>query len=135
MRLKVMSYQCKNRVKFLIVYHVIFVVKYRKPLLIKYGSQIKALMLKIADKSDFVIKEIEVDQDHIHLMIHSQPKLSPSQIVRRLKAESTRLIWLECPELTREFWKKKIFWSDGYFCTSVGNASIETVKRYIATQG
>ncbi len=130
-----MDYQRKNRVKYLIVYHLIFVVKYRKPLLARYGQRIKDLLIQIAEKSDFEIREMEVDQDHIHLMVLSQPKLSPAQIVRRLKAESTRLIWREHPELRREFWKKKIFWSDGYFCVSIGNASIETVKAYIESQG
>jgi len=95
----------------------------------------KELMQQIAASSDFEIKEIEVDRDHIHLMILSQPKLSPAQIVRRLKAESTRLIWLGHPELQKDFWKKQTFWSDGYFCTSIGNASIETVKHYIESQG
>jgi len=78
---------------------------------------------------------MEVDRDHIHLMVLSLPKLSPAHIVRGLKAESTRLIWREHPELRNEFWKKQIFWSDGYFCTSIGNASVETVKQYIENQG
>lgn len=59
-----------------------------------------------------------MDRDHVHLMILSQPKLAPAQIVRHLKAESPRLIWQEHPELKRQFWKKQIFWRDGYFCVS-----------------
>ncbi len=50
-------------------------------------------MLEIAQQSDFNIKEIEVDIDHIHLMIDSVPKLSVSQIVRRLKQQNTKKIW------------------------------------------
>lgn len=45
----------------------------------------KTIMLDIADKSDFDICEIEVDEDHIHMLIESVPKLSPLQVVRRLK--------------------------------------------------
>jgi putative transposase len=119
----------------LIVYHLIFVVKYRKALLARYGQRIKELLLQVAEKSDFEIREMEVDRDHVHLMVLSQPKLSPAQIVRRLKAESTGLIWREHPGLRREFWKKKTFWSDGYFCVSIGNASIQTVREYIKSQG
>ena len=129
------DYQRQNRAKYLIVYHLIFVVKYRKPLLTQYGPRIKELLQYIADKSDFAIQEMEVDRDPVHMMVLSQPKLSPAQIVRRLKAESTRLIWQEHPELKKEFWKKHVFWSDGYFCGSIGNASIETVKQYIESQG
>ena len=61
-------------------------------------------MLQVAQKSDFEISELEVDRDHVHLMIISQPKLSPAQIVRRLKVESTKVIWREHPELEKEFW-------------------------------
>jgi len=78
---------------------------------------------------------MEVDRDHIHLMVQSVPKLSPTQIVRRLKAESTRLLWQKHPELRRAFWKRMTFWSDGYFCATLGNASIETVRKYIENQG
>lgn len=130
-----MEYQRHNRTKHLIVYHLIFVVKYRKPLLIPYGQRMKELLHQIAAGSDFAIQEMEVDRDHVYLMVLSQPKLAPAQIVRRLKAESTRLIWQEHPELKRQFWEKQIFWRDGYFCVSIDNASIETVKQYIESQG
>jgi putative transposase len=95
----------------------------------------KSAMLKIAEKSNFRIKEMETDRDHIHLMIESVPKLSPLQIVRRLKQESTYRIWREYPQLQKSFWKERTFWSDGYFCCSIGNASINTVRRYIESQG
>ena len=112
-----------------------FVVKYRKNLLKKYGDEIKELIFEIAKRSDFDISEMEVDKDHIHLMVDSVPKISPLQIVRRLKQETTVKIWKRHPELCKYFWKEKTFWSDGYFCCSIGNASIETVRRYIESQG
>jgi len=130
-----MDYQRNNHSKFLIIYHTIFVVKYRRPLLIQYGRWMKSAMLKIAEKSNFRIKEMETDRDHIHLMIESVPKLSPLQIVRRLKQESTYRIWREYPQLQKSFWKERTFWSDRYFCCSIGNASINTVRRYIESQG
>lgn len=43
--------------------------------------------------SDFNIEVMETDKDHIHMMICSEPKLSPLQIVRRLKQMSTIAIW------------------------------------------
>ena len=50
---------------------------------------------------------------------------------------STQLakIWLAFPNLKRDFWKEKTFWSDGYFVCSVGNASAEMIRRYIQEQG
>ncbi len=95
----------------------------------------KDCILQIAEKSNFSIKEMEVEPDHIHIMVESCPKISPLQIVRRLKQHTTYCIWQDFPSLKRHFWKEKTFWSDGYFCSSIGNASIETVKRYIQSQG
>jgi len=69
-------------------------------------------------------------------MISSVPKISPLQIVKRLKQETTIKLWKHYQkELKKQFWKEHTFWSDGYFCCSIGNASIETVRKYIEEQG
>ena len=75
------KYTTKNHSKFSLMYHLIFVVKYRKKLLRKYSSDIKQLVFYVANKSDFNISEMESDGDHIHLMVESEPKVSPLQIV------------------------------------------------------
>jgi putative transposase len=131
----VVEYRRKNRSKYLLMYHIIFVVKYRKRLLEQYGEEVRRDMEGISGASGFRIREMEADRDHIHLMVESAPNLSPAQIVRRLKAGSTRMLWKRHPELRREFWRRKTFWSDGYFCATIGNASIETVQKYIEEQG
>jgi len=130
-----MNYTCKNHSKFLIVYHIMLVVKYRKLLLIEFGDCVKNKILNISTNSNFKIREMEVDKDHINLMIEGEPKVSPLQIVRKLKQETTFHLWKSFPGLVKHFWKEKTFWSDGYFCCSIGNASIETVKKYIESQG
>ena len=83
------NYKSKNHSKFILTYHIIFTCKYRKKLLIKYGEDVKQIMYDISKKYDFDIKEMEVDKDHIHMMISSAPKISPLQIVRVLKQQST----------------------------------------------
>ena len=60
------NYKSKNHSKYNIKYHLIFVCKYRKKLLIKYGEEIKQIMKDISYRYDFDILEIEVDKDHIH---------------------------------------------------------------------
>ena len=54
---------------------------------------VKQIMFDISKKYDFEIKEMEVDKDHIHMMVSSVPKISPLQIVRVLKQQSTIRIW------------------------------------------
>ena len=37
--------------------------------------------------------------------------------------------------LSKQYWKKKIFWSDGYFACSIGEVSSTTIQKYIENQG
>ncbi|HEY4385700.1 MAG TPA: IS200/IS605 family transposase [Ktedonobacteraceae bacterium] len=126
----------KNHGKCLILSHVIFVCKYRKKLLVIYGDEVKQRFEEIAARSDFSFEAIEVDQDHIHCLVKSEPGISPLAIVRRLKQESTIQLWREHErELRKQFWRERTFWSDGYFCCTIGNASQETIRQYIENQG
>mgnify|MGYP006320987893 CR=1 FL=1 len=130
------NYKSKNHSKFILVYHIIFVCKYRNKLLIKYGKDIKQIMFDISKKYDFDIKEMEVDKDHIHMMINSVPKISPLQIVRVLKQQSTIEIWRRHKtELRKHYWVENTFWTDGYFCSTIGEVSSKTLKHYIRNQG
>ena len=130
------NYKSKNHSKFILTYHIIFVCKYRKKLLIKYGEDVKQIMHDISKRYDFDIKEMEVDKDHIHMMISSVPKISPLQIVRVLKQQSTIEIWkMYRNELKKQYWIEHTFWTDGYFCSTIGEVSSETLKHYIQNQG
>jgi putative transposase len=130
-----MEYQTKNHSKFLLMSHLIFVCKYRKKLLVKLGDEIKHQFYQIAERYDFKIIEMEVDKDHIHLLISYQPKQSILELVRVLKQISTYYIWKNHSKfLSKHFWKEKTFWSDGYFACSIGNVSI-TIVKYIENQG
>ena len=117
--------------------HLIFVCKYRKPLLEKYGGEIKKLCLECANNSTkFEITEIEVNKDHIHFMINYSTHETIKNIVKQLKSYTTFHIWEKYDsELKTVFWKQMMFWTDSYFACSIGDASRETVRQYIETQG
>jgi len=130
------NYKSKNHSKFILTYHIIFTCKYRKKLLIRYGEDVKQIMYDICKRYDFYIKEMEVDKDHIHMMISSVPKISPLQIVRVLKQQSTIQMWRRyASELKKQYWKENTFWTDGYFCSTIGEVSSKTLKHYIQNQG
>jgi putative transposase len=118
--------------------HLIFVCKYRKKLLKKYGNQIKELFYDVAEEKDLNIVEMEVDKDHIHLLVQYNPTQSILEIVRNFKQISTYRIWRQNNNhiyLSKQFWVEQTFWSDGYFACSIGNVSKETIKKYIQSQG
>ena len=131
------GYQTTNRTKHNLKIHLIFVCKYRKKLL--YGELndfLKTIIFDIAKKSDFEIIEAETDKDHIHIMIQYIPRVSISSIVNRLKSVTTYRLWQKYrPFLKQHFWKENTFWTDGYFVCSIGEASPETIQRYIQNQG
>lgn len=116
--------------------HLIFVCKYRKKLLIRLGDDMKTLIYHVSKRYNFVIVEMEVDKDHIHLLVQYQPNMSILEIVRFLKQMTTFHIWKKHEEyLSKHFWKERTFWSDGYFACSIGNVSKETIQKYIKEQG
>lgn len=133
-----MDYESKNHSKYLLIAHVIFVCKYRKPLLTRLGCEVKSIMLEIAGEYGFCLDEMEVDKDHIHLLVRYSPAQSLLWLVRTLKQLSTYRIWRLADNevwLARQFWKERTFWSDGYFACSTGNVSTATIARYIQNQG
>lgn len=131
------EYISKNHSKFLIKYHIILVCKYRKQLLVgAVEYDMKKIMQHISEMSDFDIEVMETDKDHLHMMVRSDPKLSPLQIVRRLKQMSTTAVWKKYGDFLRHnFYKEHTFWTDGYFVSSIGNVSQEIIKKYIENQG
>ena len=131
------EYISKDLSKFIIKYHIILVCKYRKQLLVgAVEYDMKKIMRHISEMSDFDIEVMETDKDHLHMMVRSDPKLSPLQIVRRLKQMSTSAVWKKYRDFLRHnFYKEHTFWTDGYFVSSIGNVSQETIKKYIENQG
>lgn len=131
-----MGYETKNHSKFLLMYHVIFVCKYRKKILEPIDDILKQILFDISKESDFEILEMETDKDHIHLLIKSEPKISVLSIIRCLKQESTNRLWkVEKEYLKKHYLGENTLWSDGYFVSTIGNVSKEAVEYYIRNQG
>ncbi|HEY4388997.1 MAG TPA: IS200/IS605 family transposase [Ktedonobacteraceae bacterium] len=88
------------------------------------------------EKDSPAVSTMEVDQDPIHCLVKSKPRLSPLALVRRLKQASTLQLWQVYEgALRRHVWKERTFWSDGYVCCTLGNASQETRRQYLESQG
>lgn len=127
--------------KHLILYHLIFVAKYRRKIFsdIQFGEGIKSELIKISEKYDFSIDTIDLDYskpDHINILVKSTPNLNPVQIVKVLKQESNTWAWENYSNWLRKFYyKSKHVFTRGYFCSSVGNVSAQQVEEYLEKQG
>ena len=131
------EYHHADHCKYSLNLHFVFAVKYRKGLLKdNIDTDMKQILFEIAQLKGFVIKTMQSDIDHIHILVDSLPILSPFEIAHQLKQISTFRIWKKhLLELKKHFWKERTFWSDGYFVCSTGDASTETIQKYIESQG
>lgn len=132
------TYKSRSHNKYLLQYNLIFVCKYRKKLLSSPNiiADVKRLSLESCQKHNVTIHYMEVDKDHIHYMIETTPNINLSNLVRTMKSYITYHICEKYPTyLSKCFWKEKTFFSDGYFISSIGNVSQETLRSYIENQG
>lgn len=84
----------------------------------------------------YEIIAIETDKDHIHFLLSYDTTDRVCDIVKIVKQETTYYLWHKYGSLlSKQYWKKKIFWSDGYFACSIGEVSSATIQKYIESQG
>lgn len=130
-------YQRCNRRKYSLKVHVVLVTKYRKQILIgTIADDVKQKILDICNSKGYGIIAMETDKDHIHFLISYDATDRVCDIVKSIKQETTHCLWQKYKHfLTKAYWKKQIFWSDGYFACSIGEVSAATVQKYIESQG
>lgn len=132
------AWRSKNRCRYLLQYHVIFVCKYRRSCYLQRRSLMKSRCCHeiSVKKHKIVIKYMETDKDHIHYLLEAEPVISISKIINLLKSCTTYHIWKTHEEyLSKHFWKERTFWTDSYIVCSAGNMSERQLKEYITNQG
>ena len=130
-------YYRHNRRKYSLKVHIVLVTKYRKQLLKgSIADDVKQEILHIANTRVYEIIAIETDKDHIHFLLSYDATDRVCDIVKIVKQETTYYLWQKYNSvLSKQYWKKKIFWSDGYFACSIGEVSSATIQKYIESQG
>lgn len=120
-----------------LTYHFVFATKYRRKSLLGLEQDVYASVSKLALKSEFKVLEMAVeDGGHLHLVVEAKQTVSPEQIARWIKQRTTFDLWrLHSSVLSKFYWKgKKVLWSGGYYCGTVGNVSTSTVIEYVKKQ-
>ena len=129
-------YDKLNHSKFSIRYHFIFSTKYRRKCLEGIEELVIDAFAYASSRCNFRVEHIGIDKDHVHLLVKSCPSMSPLSIVRRLKQITTRELWERHSEHFKKYYiKKRVVWSCGYFCGTVGEVSRDKIIEYIETQG
>ena len=130
-------YYRHNRRKYSLKVHIVLVTKYRKQLLQgSIADDVKQKILDIANTRGYEIIAMETDKDHIHFLLSYDATDRVCDIVKIVKQETTYYLWQKYNSvLSKQYSKKKIFWSDGYFACSIGEVSSATIQKYIESQG
>ena len=126
-----------NRQKYSLKAHIVLVTKYRKQLLKgSIADDVKQKIFDIANTRGYEIIAMETDKDHAHFLIDYDTTDRVCDIVKIVKQETTYYLWQKYGSfLSKQYWKKRIFWSDGYFACSIGEVSSATIQKYIESQG
>jgi putative transposase len=117
-----------------LVFHLVWIPKYRRGVLRGLvAHRAEGLIREIAVRRGWVIQELSVQPDHVHLLVQLKPGISVSQAVQLFKGGTSMVLRMEFPDVKRAvYWDG--FWADGYFAESVGVTQEETIRRYIREQ-
>ena len=111
--------------------HLVWVTKYRYKVLDgEIQTRCRALLIQGCQALDVRILKGVVSKDHIHMHVEYPTSLSVSDLVKRLKGRSSRLLQKEFPELKKRYWGQH-FWAIGYGAWSTGNITEEMVNEYL----
>ena len=120
---------------FLMHYHLILVVKYRRNVINDAISErLREIFESIAPNYNITVEEWNHDGDHIHVLFKGHPNTGLSKFINAYKSASSRLIKKEFPQIREILWKE-MFWSRSFCLLTTGGANIDTIRQYIETQG
>ena len=108
---------------------IIFAVKGRQNLIRKeYKERLHKYITGIVTNKNQKMIEINSMPDHVHLLIGIKPDIALSDLVRDIKANSSRFI-------NENEWVRGNFqWQKGYGCFSYGHSQLDRVITYIRNQ-
>jgi len=119
-----------------LLYHYVCPAKYRR---IVFDEDVDFVLKEVCEdielRYEIRFLEIGTDKDHVHFLIQTVPKLSPTQIITIVKSITAKEIFKRCPQVKKKLWGGQ-FWTDGYYVSTVGQRGNEkTISEYVKSQG
>lgn len=125
-------YKSNNNVVYSCKYHVVWCPKYRRKILVnQIEERLKEILLSYATELSVDILEMEIMPDHVHLLLEVDPQFGIHKAVKSLKGYTSKILREEFPYLKT---KLPTLWTNSYFVSTVGGASLEVIKQYIENQ-
>lgn len=124
-----------NHSVFLLYYHLVLAVKYRRKVFDdNLSDYAKDMFVRLAENYNVTLVEWNHDEDHVHILFKAHPNSELSKFINAYKSASSRLIKRDFPQVKQKLWKE-YFWSRSFCLLTTGGSPIEVIKKYIENQG
>jgi putative transposase len=126
-----MDYQRDEHRVHLVVYHLIWCPKRRKPVLVgDVAKDCRGLIEAKCDEHGWHIEELAIQPDHVHLFVRIWPSDSATDVLKEIKGVTSHELRKKYPALKR----MASLWTRSYFAATAGNVGQEAIRRYIEAQ-
>ena len=120
---------------FLLHYHLVLVVKYRRQIFNdEISNRAREIFEYIAPNYNITTEEWNHDKDHVHILFKAHPNTEISRFINAYKSAGSRLLKKEFPQIRQKLWEER-FWSQSFCLLTTGGAPTEVIKKYIESQG
>ncbi|MEC2709592.1 IS200/IS605 family transposase [Bacillus toyonensis] len=124
-----------NHSVFLLYYHLVLVVKYRRNVFNDdISDYAKDMFVRLSENYNITLIEWNHDVDHVHILFKAHPNTEMTKFINAYKSASSRLIKRDFPRVKTKLWKE-MFWSRSFCLLTTGGSPIDVVKKYIENQG
>lgn len=115
-------------------YHIIFVPKYRYKILEgAIAKKVENCIRAFSEQKGAEIEELNVQIDHVHLLVMIPPKISVSDYVGIIKGRTAIRVFNQFKQLKEKKYWGNHFWTRGYCVDTVG-LDAEMIRKYIEHQ-
>ncbi|ANV74305.1 IS200/IS605 family transposase (plasmid) [Bacillus cereus] len=129
-----MKLDSNNHSVFLLYYHLVLVVKYRRNVFDDDMSDYaKDMFVRLSENYNITLVEWSHDVDHVHILFKAHPNTEMTKFINAYKSASSRLIKRDFPQVKKKLWKE-MFWSRSFCLLTTGGSPIDVVKTYIENQ-
>lgn len=129
-----MKLDSNNHSVFLLYYHLVLVVKYRRNVFDDDMSDYaKDMFVRLSENYNITLIEWDHDVDHVHILFKAHPNTEMTKFINAYKSASSRLIKRDFPQVKKKLWKE-MFWSRSFCLLTTGGSPIDVVKTYIENQ-
>jgi putative transposase len=112
-----------------LLYHVVFSTKERRQFIVPaIEAELHGYLGGIVKGLEGRLLEVNGAADHLHLLLKLPPKISMSDAVRVIKANSSKWLNEEKSKL------RKFGWQDGFSAFSVSESQVGRIQGYIRNQ-